>query len=160
MQHKSAFAALLLASVALPAAAQAPAAGEQIIDGGAVESVLAIARRHGDATREDQMNGNPGISGRLADTDYYIYFVNCDPAGVCEDVNFYAGFSESQPPLESINEWNRDRRFGKAYIDYEDDAVIEMDVNLEYGVTRDNLDATFLVWERVLTEFRSHIGHD
>ncbi|WP_072338644.1 YbjN domain-containing protein [Devosia enhydra] len=152
--------ALLLASIALPSSVQAQAAGEQIIDGGAVDTVLAIAQRHGDATREHQMNGNPGISGRMADTDYYIYFVNCDSEGVCEDINFYAGFSESQPTLESINEWNRDRRFGKAYIDYEDDAVIEMDINLEYGVTADNLDAGFLVWETVLTEFRTHIGYE
>jgi hypothetical protein len=149
---------LALGLVAGPVFAQSQ--GESLISGSDVDTILAIAQRHGSAEREDQMNGNPGISGMIGDADYYIYFVNCDPAPDCEDINFYAGFYDFQPTLESINEWNRDRRFGKAYLDQDGDAVVELDINLEYGVTADNLDASFQVWALVLSEFAAHIGYE
>ena len=49
-----------------------------------------------------------------------------------------------------MNAWNRDRRFGKAYIDADGDIAIEMDVNLWGGVTPKNLDDTFDWWRIVL----------
>lgn len=155
--------AAIAASLILAASGATTARAEdasRLITGADVDTIVAIAARHGSAERQDQFSGNPGISGIIGETDYYIYFVNCNDTFVCEDINFYAGFYETRPTLESINEWNRDRRFGKAYLDQDGDAVVEMDVNLEYGVTADNLDATFQVWALVVEEFVAHIGYE
>jgi len=140
-----------------PAAAQS---GSDIITAADVDAILAIAAGRGWAARDDQENGNPGIAGTINGVDYYIYFVNCVDGGTCEDLNFYAGFIEVTPALDTINEWNRDRRFGRAYLDQEGDAVIELDLNLEYGVSRDNLDANFLLWGLIIDEFTTFVGYE
>ena len=88
-----------------------------------------------------------------------MFFLNCTAGNDCEDLNFYAGFAEFKPTMDAINAWNRNKRFGNAYLDSDLDAVIEFDVNLEYGVSRDNLDAAFGLWELVLQQFADHIGY-
>jgi hypothetical protein len=135
------------------------AQAQTIVDGAAVDEILNIARGYGSANLETQSNGDPKISGRIEGVLYQVYFMNCTNNSDCEDVNFYSGFDVT-PDLDTINAWNRDKRFGKAYLDIEDDAVVEWDVNLEYGVTRDNVDAAFSVWSLVLGEFNTYIGYN
>ena len=84
--------------------------------------------------------------------------MNCG-AGACEDLNFYAGFAEIKPTLDAINAWNRDKRFGNAYLDSDLDAAIEFDVNLEHGVSVDNLNAAFGIWSVILEEYITYIGY-
>ena len=38
------------------------------------------------------------------------------------------------------------------------DAVIEWDVNLEHGVTRENLDAAVGIWQLILDQYTTYIG--
>ncbi len=133
---------------------------QTIVDGASVDEILNLARGYGSASLEAQSNGDPKISGRMDGVLYQVYFMNCTDNTNCEDINFYAGFSDLKPDLESINAWNRDKRFGKAYLDSELDAVIEWDVNLEYGVTRDNLDAAFSVWSLILDQYTDYVGYN
>jgi hypothetical protein len=145
--------AILLAT-ALPAAAQ-----DALVDGNQAEEILNIARGYGAATLEYADNGSPRITGKIEGVSYTIYFLNCDESGKsCEDLNFYAGFLDNKQTFESINAWNRDRRFGKAYLDSDLDAVIEYDVNLEFGVTQKNFDATFSLWSLLLDRYAIYIG--
>jgi hypothetical protein len=134
------------------------AAAQDIVDGSMVDEILAIAKGYGNATLGAQSNGDPKVSGRIEGISYQVYFYNCTDNANCEDINFYAGFLDNKPDLETINSWNRDKRFGKAYLDSDLDAVIEWDVNLESGVTRENLDAAFGVWWLVLDQYTTYIG--
>jgi hypothetical protein len=144
-------AAALVAS--LSSAAQA-----QNIDGNNIDEILNIARGYGSATLESQSNGDPKISGKMDSVTYQVFFLNCTANKSCEDINFYAGFLDNKQTLEAINQWNRDKRFGKAYLDSDLDAVIEFDVNLEHGVARQNLDAAFRLWSLVLSQYTTYIG--
>lgn len=71
-----------------------------------------------------------------------------------------AGFSANGHALpDRINEWNRTKRFSRAYLDREGDPIIESDIDLEGGVTRDAMVAwirTFAVslgaFNRMLVE--------
>ena len=63
-----------------------------------------------------------------------------------------------QSVLDKINEWNRSKRFSRAYLDADGDAVVEMDLNLRGGVTRDNIEANFSNWRLILDQFTAHIG--
>lgn len=71
-----------------------------------------------------------------------------------------AGFSaEGQGLPDRINEWNRTKRFSRAYLDREGDPIIESDIDLEGGVTREAMVAwvrTFAVslsaFNRMLVE--------
>jgi len=133
--------------------------GSDLLDGSNVDAILALAQTYGEATLESQHGGDPKISGTVSDVPYEIYFMNCTDNADCEDVNFYAGFLDLKPDMDVINAWNRDKRFGKAYLDQDGDAVVEMDVNLEHGVTSDNMDAAFAVWQLVVDQYSKHIGY-
>lgn len=144
-------------TVALVLGLSAPAYA-QTIDGTAVDDILGLAKGYGEATLETQSNGQPRIAGKVGDVPYQVFFLNCD-SGACEDLNFYAGFAGVKPTMDSMNAWNRDKRFGRAYLDGDLDAVIEYDINLEYGVARENLNAAFGVWSLVLGEFAGYVGY-
>lgn len=99
--------------------------------------------------------GTPYISSEREDRSYQIYFYGCDE-GVrndnCTSVQFYSAFTTGKPfPLERINKWSTERRFGRAYVESDGDAAIEMDVNFaSTGMSRelflDNLDLWFEVF--------------
>jgi hypothetical protein len=56
-----------------------------------------------------------------------------------ESIQAYAGFKVAKSSLERINDWNRTHRFSRAYIDSEGDPVIELDLDLAGGVTRERV---------------------
>lgn len=143
---------------ALLAASAFPALAQTLVDGSAADELLNLARGYGSASLEKQSNGDPKITGKIEGVQYAVYFMNCTDNKACEDLNFYAGFLDNKPSLETINAWNRDKRFGKAYLDSDDDAVIEFDINLEHGVTRDNMDAGFQIWSLILKQYTDYIG--
>lgn len=145
--------ATLIAAMCAPALAQSPA----LIDGGALDDIVAMASGYGAASLEYQANGQPRIAGIVGGVPYHVFFLNC-ASGTCEDLNFYAGFAGMKPTMDALNAWNRSKRFGRAYLDGDLDAVIEYDINLEHGVARDNLNAAFGVWSLVLGEFAGYVG--
>lgn len=102
--------------------------------------------------------GDPRLTSRLEGTRFSVYFYDCEQ-GSCESIQFTAGFDLDTPmPLQRVNDWNRDKRFGKVYLDDEGDPYVEYDVNLDLdGVGARNFDDTLDIWRQVLTEFRDHI---
>ena len=149
----------LIIGAAFAAASAATAQAQSIVDGNNVEEILNLARGYGSANMgEPTSEGNPTISGRIDGVSYQVFFMNCTDGANCEDINFYAGFLDLKPTLDVINAWNRDKRFGKAYLDSDLDAVIEWDVNLEHGVTRENLDAAVGIWQLILDQYTTYIG--
>lgn len=151
--------AVRLAALAVSVAMTLPVMAQEIVDGSDVEGILAIASSHGEATLEAQTDGSPRIAGRINGIGYQLFFMNCTDGTACEDLNFYAGFANLKPAVDSINDWNRNKRFGNAYLDSDLDAVIEFDVNLEFGVTRENLDAAFALWGLLMEQYAEHIGY-
>jgi len=151
---------LVLGGALLLAGATAAAAQDGVIvDGGQPDEIVNVARGYGSATLERQSNGDPMIAGKIEGVTYQVYFMNCTANANCEDLNFYAGFLDNKQTLEAINAWNRDKRFGKAYLDHDLDAVIEFDLNLEHGVSRANLDAAFSLWSLILDQYTIYIGY-
>jgi hypothetical protein len=59
-----------------------------------------------------------------------------------------------------MNEWNRGERFGRGYLDKENDPIIEMDLDLDDGGVApllfiDNIE----FWASILSKFEKHIGY-
>lgn len=153
----------LLAGIIVATTLASPAIGQDatLIDGSSrgIDSIIEIARNFGSATFQTQANGNPRVSGRIDGVPYFAFFQNCSTSRDCQDVNFFAGFLDAKVPIEQINEWNRTKRFGRAYLDPDGDAVIEMDVNLQAGVSSDNISATFNLWRLMLVQFSQFVGY-
>ena len=149
----------ILAAATLALGGVSGAVAQELVDGSNVDEVANIARGFGSVTMDKSTNGDPMIEGKIEGVSYYLFFRNCaDDNTQCEDLNFYAGFLDNKQTMEAINAWNRDKRFGKAYLDSDLDAVIEYDVNLEHGISRENLDSTFQVWSLILKQYADYIG--
>jgi hypothetical protein len=134
-------------------------AAQELIDGSDVEAIVEVARNYGEADLSRTSDGNPMIEGKMDGILYQVFFLNCTKGKRCEDINFYAGFTDLRPTLEEINDWNANKRFGRAYIDDVKDPNVEMDVDLVAGVTVDYIDSQFSLWKLVLTQFMDHIGY-
>jgi len=113
------------------------------------------------ATLGADKTGDPMITSGVSGSKFQIFFYNCTNNRDCATVQFHAGYAvKTKPTLESINEWNRMQRFGRAYLDKENDPIVEMDVDLDDGgVSRllflDNIE----FWDSLLTKFERHVGY-
>lgn len=131
-----------------------------LIDGTDIESVVNIARDYGSATVGTQQSGQAKIIARIDGVNYVAFFQNCTAAHICDDLNLYAGFLDIKPSQDRINAWNASKRFGRAYIDPDGDAAIEMDINLKNGVSPANLSASFAIWRLILRQFLDYLEPD
>ena len=152
----------LLASFALACslALGAPhlsASASELIDATDPDEIVNIARGYGAATLGVDGVGDPQITGRIAGNAYSIFFYGCTEGRNCTNLQFSSGWITDRVDMDRINAWNRRNRFARAYLDDEDDPIIEMDVNMEFGVTRRNFDDTFGVWSAVLSAFAEFI---
>ncbi|UXU75808.1 MULTISPECIES: YbjN domain-containing protein [unclassified Paracoccus (in: a-proteobacteria)] len=101
--------------------------------------------------------GDPVLRSRIDLTEFQVFFYDCTP--VCAALQFSAGFDLPRPmTLARANQWNRDRRFGKVYLDETGDPFVEMDVILSGdGIGRKNFNEALDTWRAVLSEFRDFI---
>lgn len=101
--------------------------------------------------------GDPMLESSIDDVRFNIYFFECKSD--CMSIQFSAGFDLDTPlPMEMVNVWNRDRRFGRVYLDKMGDPFIEMDIGLaDDGIGRKNFDDALETWRILLSEFRNFI---
>jgi hypothetical protein len=67
---------------------------------------------------------------------FEVFFYGCDEKTMknCKSVQFGCGFTpKTKPTLAAMNDYARDNRWGRIYLDKEGDPIIEMDVDLEKG---------------------------
>jgi len=143
---------LTLALVAILAVTQ-PLSAQTIIDGTDINEVLNIAKGYGSATLQRDSEGEPAIRGRIDGNGYYLTFRNCSGENSCEDFYFQSFIIKPVVDLELANAWNYNKRWTKLYFDDEDDATLEMDVNLGGGVTISNLEQAFSIWSQNMEAF-------
>jgi len=148
----------------LSAAFVAPVAyseADSIIDAKNPQAILELAKGFGYAELGTDSEGDPFINGRIDGTKYGIYFYRCSDEGDdCKDIQFMAYWSGVDISLEVVNRWNYTQRYGKACIDEDEDVRIEFPVNIDYGVTSDNLEDTIDWWAVTLREFRQFIDEN
>ncbi|OAE50889.1 hypothetical protein A7J67_25030 [Achromobacter xylosoxidans] len=93
-------------------------------------------------TRTDGTDGpvlvlNPGTTGA---TDLRLEFLCNDFTEKCLDLVATATYATKKPmSLKAINAWNQEYRWSRAYLDDKNQAVLQMDMNAEGGLGKDNL---------------------
>ena len=102
--------------------------------------------------------GDPVIKSSAEGVSFSIYFYDCEAKPRCKAIQFSAGFDLKQPLTASkLNEWNRDNRYLKAYVDDEGDPHVEYDVNLNASRTKEGLDDDFSIWTSMISDFTTFI---
>ena len=129
-----------------------------MITGNDMPRIMELAGAYGPVEQRQDDDGY-WIRGEMDSTVYTISFLNCNDQHMsCTTVQFRAWWeSEGAHTMEAMNQWNRDRRFAEAYLDSNNNATIEWDVNLAGGVTAVNFDDSIQWWQSVLQQFREQV---
>lgn len=132
---------------------------QSTVDATAPGQIVNLLRGFGSAVLETDSAGDPMVVGRMDGTRFLVLFYGCDDEGMrCRSIQFRAAWeTDGSYAITDLNAWNRDKRFGKAYLDDVDDPVLEMDVNLFEGVTTRNLEDTIDWWQIVLADFKANV---
>lgn len=151
----------LAAAAALAALGTGPLLA-QTVSATRPDSIAAVLKARGLPTELRQPeDGNPFIKSAFDDMPFLIALMNCnDDRQDCKTVQFYFGFNDRKGfSLEKLNEWNRTKRFARAYRDDENDPVLVMDVDTDKGgvpqaVFNENLD----VWLNQMQLYRRYVN--
>ncbi len=73
------------------------------------------------------------------------------------DIQLYAVFTGRKITLNRINDWNREHRFSKAYLDNDGDAALESDLDFDGGVTGATIGNFFALFARSIEAFSDHL---
>ncbi len=101
----------------------------------------------------------PILNFTLADSKAVIYFYECGKTGkVCEYLQLYVGWSmDNRPSYKAVNDFNAEERFSQAYIDDENDPVIEQWITLEGGISDVNFINTVATFGQTVDKFEDII---
>jgi type 1 fimbria pilin len=137
----------------------APLTGGGLLDATSPQAIADLLQQEGYRAAVGVDNvGDPKIDSSAAGVDFSIYFYGCDNSQNCQSIQFSSGYDlERGTSFQAMNDWNAAQRFGYAYLDNESDPFVNMDVNMSYGISPDNLRDTLAVWEQVLSDFQTHI---
>ncbi len=75
-----------------------------------------------------------------------------------KNLQIAAVFSGRKATLAWVNEWNRSKRFSRAYLDREGDAVLTSDLDLEGGVSRGAVREFVNTFGSAVRAFRAHLS--
>lgn len=138
---------LSLAGLALFAT---PVLAQETIDAKDPAKLEAILKGFGVARIEANSNtGNPQIDGRADGKAYKLFFYGCTEKANCKSVQFWA-YWDQEATVDKLNEWNRDTRYGKVYLDKDSDVVLEYDINMVNGVSDRTFEDSADIWVQLL----------
>jgi len=138
-----------------------PAAlAEPLPDGGVTaDDVEQVMRDKGFATEIGaDRGGDPLIRSASKDLKFIVFFYGCDRKKRCDSIEFSARFSVNGVPAVKIAQWNRNKRFGRAYLDDDLQPWVEMDLDLEFGATTEALANDLDRWAGVIGDFNKYIS--
>lgn len=111
------------------------------------------------ATLIQKDGDDPHIESSRNDMKFLVIFMNCTDNRRCKTIQYYMGFNDAKDlALTRLNQWNKDKRFARAYKDDEGDPVLEMDVDLDFaGIPRENVGESLNTWASLMDSFREFV---
>lgn len=93
----------------------------------------------------------PGSTGA---SDLRLEFLCNDFTEKCLDLVLTATYKTKKPmSLKAINSWNQEYRWTRAYLDDKNQAVLQMDMNAEGGIGKDNLQILLNTFVSIAEDF-------
>jgi Putative bacterial sensory transduction regulator len=146
----------LIVLLTLPLAARA----DSLPDGGVtapdVAAALKSAGYPADVTAD--RSGQPYIRSSTGKVLFLVHFYQCGSELRCASVEFIAPFRHKYSTQAAIGAWNREKRFGRAFLDSHGAAWLAMDVETIHGMTTEALEADVKRWTNVMSEFEAFVA--
>ena len=97
--------------------------------------------------------GNKIVSSAKGGFDIYLF--DCD-GDRCGSLQFATGFrTKGKIKADRVNDWNREKRWARAYLDKSNDLWVEADFDLAPGGTYELLNDEYATWKKVLESFKT-----
>jgi hypothetical protein len=147
--------AILLLGLASSAGAQA----QTLVSAENPDALIAIIQELGFQAKLEQDDvGDPVIRSSSGGVDFRIYFYECKNNKRCKSLHFSVGYDLADgSSLDAVQAWNADKRFASAYLDDESDPFLQMDINTDGGITQENFENSFQLWQSLKGEFEQFI---
>lgn len=125
-----------------------PVSAQQMRDRITAEQLTGLLRDKG---MEGQVNerGNVIVSNGGSKIVFFIQG---------QTMQAYYGISGTKANVNTVNEWNKSKRFGRAYIDGDGDPCVELDYDLEGGVSDDSIKVWFDTVTMIVRSFKQHVS--
>ena len=152
--------AATIGALALAASAAGAQARDIPAGGLTVDEVAAWLQQAGYKGAIDKTDSGERYVTSAADgATFQVYMYDCKDGPRCGSMQFSMAFDLAKGLTpDKINEWNRDKRYIKAYLDAEGDPWGQYDVNLSPGRTYEGLDDDFAIWRQTIPVFKTFIG--
>lgn len=150
-------------AAAMPAPLRAAPAQATADPGVAVESVRAwLTSKGAEVSTVNRQGDEIWLSVTDGPLTWVIFFYSCQ-ADVCGDIQYAASFANEGVTQTMINDWNRDRRFLKAFFtpaegETDPSAVVQYDVLIHSGDVEQLADHTAL-WLDLVSDFATTVGY-
>lgn len=152
--------AALIATAAAGLAIAAPAQAQLVSPTSTLAIKEVIESRGWPATLNSPSDDNPYIKSSYNNMKFLVLFMNCDDNHRnCKTLQYYMGYTDAKSTtLEQLNEWNKTKRFARAYRDNDGDPVLEMDLDLDFkGLPRDNVNESFNTWAALMDAYHDFL---
>ena len=127
--------------------------------GGLTMAEFAYWLKAGGAPVQVQTNdGRASVVSAANGQAFHVYFFDCKQDR-CGTIQFSAGFdTKGRFNAGTINDWNRDNRWARAYVDKANNPWLEYDVDLTPGGSFELLKDQLDIWTGALWNFRKFGG--
>lgn len=150
----------IVTGLALALSIAAPASAEQILASNPQSVINFFFEQGVPAQLTTDSVGDPLVEFRVDGDTGQVFFYDCTDNTNCLALQFYAGYKQDNPvSLETINSWNTDRRFVRAYRTDEGAARIEMDIATSHdGISSTDFADLYSLWNESVGLFEERIG--
>lgn len=116
--------------------------------------VLKVAQSVGNAKISTE-GGDTVVIGDIKGNKYGVFFDDCTAGKDCQSITFWSLWDGTD--MDTINQWNVEKLAGRAYLDEDGDANLEMWVNTFGGRTAEQLKDDFAWWASLMKGFQDYI---
>jgi Putative bacterial sensory transduction regulator len=153
---------IVTATLALAFASSAVAQTLAMPNGGMTyDDVAAWLREHGkDATMSTDSLGNKRVASSADGVKFFVYLFDCKNDR-CGSIQFATGPHSSASgklELERINEWNKTKRWARAYLNGPNSLWLEADFDLVPGGSYELLNDEMATWQKALAAIKPFFG--
>ncbi len=105
--------------------------------------------------------GDPQIQSEISHSKFMVRFYNCEAGANCGTIQLRASYDLNEPvSVESMNSWNQNKLYGRAYLSAEGHPVVEHVVSMrEDGIGPGNFKWVLGTWGEVIREFETYVGY-
>lgn len=149
-----------MAAAAAAAIVAATPAQAELVNATNPDTIKGIVESQGwPATLVQKDGEDPYIESSRNGLKFLVLFMNCTEGRSCKTLQYYMGFNDAKDTsLDKLNQWNKEKRFARAYRDEAGDPVLEMDVDIDFaGIPRENVAESFNTWASLMDAYHTFL---